>query len=338
MKSELNIFRCPRTGAPLACHAEVERDGEILSGYLEAADGVRYPIIDGVATFLDPAGLSSGQRDTLGYYEGASASYDDVANLSFSIQCCDEEATRRTFVDRLQLRPDHRVLELACGTGRDSVNIAGQLGRDGRFYLQDLSRGMLTKCREKLRGAAVPLEFSVGDACRLPFPDRHFDAVFSFGGIGVFGDIAGAFREIVRVVKPGGRVVVGDESLAPWLYETEYGHILLNNNPLFKAVLPLADLPREARDVRVQWVVGGVYYLIDFTVGEGDPPANFDQEIPGVRGGTLRTRYYGKLEGIRPETLALARRAREKSGKSMHAWLDEVIGRAARAETGKSSS
>jgi hypothetical protein len=77
--------------------------------------------------------------------------------------------------------------------------------------------------------------------------------------------------------------------------------------------------------VRVQWVVGGVYYLIDFVVGEGEPEANFDLEIPGARGGTLRTRYYGRLEGVTPQTLDLARRAGAKSGKSMHAWLDAAV-------------
>jgi hypothetical protein len=72
--------------------------------------------------------------------------------------------------------------------------------------------------------------------------------------------------------------------------------------------------------------------LIEFEVGDGEPKANFDLEIPGKRGGTLRTRYYGKLEGVSPETYNLAHRAREKSGKSMHSWLDEVIRGAAQKQ------
>ena len=112
-------------------------------------------------------------------------------------------------------------------------------------------------------------------------------------GLGVFGDIAASLREIVRVSKVGAQVVVGDESMPPWLLGTEYASMLLNNNPLFEARVPLEQLPVEARDVAVRWVIGGVYYLIAFTVGEGEPRADFDLEIPGRRGGTLRTRYDG---------------------------------------------
>ncbi len=335
MNVNRNIYCCPRTGLPLSCHSELSESDEVVSGILSAEGAANYPIRDGIPDFILSDQLSLEQSSALAYYDREAEAYDDVAHLSFSIQYCDEEVTRKKFIDLLGLKPNHRVLELACGTGRDSINIVRKLDGSGQFYLQDISRPMLSQCRKKLKHASVPVELSTGNACNLSFPDNYFDAVFSFGGIGVFGDIDQSLSEISRVTKVGGRVVVGDESLAPWLYETEYGRILLNNNPLFSAELPLRHLPREARDVRVQWVVGGVYYLIDFSIGEGDPPANYDLEIPGVRGGTLRTRYYGKLEGVLPETAELAKRAREKSGKSMHKWLDDVVSQAARAELDK---
>jgi hypothetical protein len=140
---------------------------------------------------------------------------------------------------------------------------------------------------------------------------------------------------MVRVCKKGARIVVGDESMPPWLYETEYGRILMNNNPLFKLPVPLDKLPIEARDVSVKWIIGGVYYIIQFTVGEGEPQADFDLEIPGRRGGTLKTRYYGKLEGLTASTVEMAKKAQEKTGKSMHKWLDEVVLSAARKDLEK---
>ncbi|PYS78554.1 MAG: hypothetical protein DMF66_06030, partial [Acidobacteria bacterium] len=272
------------------------------------------------------------QKETLGYYEGVADVYDDVAHLSFRIQYVDEVEARRGFVRLLGLQPHSRVLELACGTGRDSKIIAGELDATGQLYLQDISPAMLLQSRRKLSGVAVPVEFVVGNACFLPFPDRYFDAVFSFGGLGVFGDIAKSLKEVVRVSKVGAKVVAGDESMPPWLYETEYGKVLLNNNPLFKKAIPFEQIPVEAREVVVRWVVGGVYYLIEFVVGEGEPKADFDLEIPGKRGGTLRTRYYGGLEGVTPEAKQLAQRAREASGKSMHRWLDDVVREAAKRE------
>jgi ubiquinone/menaquinone biosynthesis C-methylase UbiE len=332
MNLERNIYVCPERRTPLICQPEKMDGQNVVSGRLLGEDGREYEIRDGIPSLIFPKELGVEQREALDYYDGVADVYDDVANLSFSIQYVDEQQARKDFVKRLNLTPTARVLELACGTGRDSVNIADELGENGQLYLQDLSRSMLMQCTKKVSNATVPVEFSTGNACYLPFPDHYFDAVYSFGGLGVFGDIRRSLKEIVRVCKIGAKVVVGDESMAPWLYESEYGHILLNNNPLFKNVLPLADIPVEARNLSVQWVIGGVYYLIEFEVGDGEPRANFDLQIPGKRGGTLRTRYYGKLEGVTSEAKELAQQARDKSGKSMHEWLSHVVLEAAKRD------
>ena len=54
-------------------------------------------------------------------------------------------------------------------------------------------------------------------------------------------------------------------------------------------------------------------------------PGDFDFEIPGLRGGTHRTRYYGHLEGVKEETIKLAKIAINKKEVSMHSWLDNII-------------
>ncbi|MBN1450075.1 MAG: class I SAM-dependent methyltransferase [Anaerolineales bacterium] len=307
----------------------------MVAGKLISKSGREYEIRDGIPDLIFPRDLGREQKDAMDYYEGVAGIYDDVANLSFDIQYVDEEQARRQFAKRLNLTPSSRVLELACGTGRDSVNIASELDKTGQLYLQDISRSMLLQCVKKLKDVSTPVEYSTGNACYLPFPDRYFDAVYSFGGLGVFGDIRQSLREIVRVCRVGAKVVVGDESMAPWLYESEYGRMLLNNNPLFKNPLPLSEMPVEARNLSVQWVVGGVYYLIEFEVGAGEPDAKFDIRIPGKRGGTLRTRYYGRLEGVTPEAKELAQQAREVTGESMHDWLDRVVREAATGDLRK---
>jgi ubiquinone/menaquinone biosynthesis C-methylase UbiE len=308
---------------------------EVVSGQLVSPSGRKHPIIEGIPDFLSAAELSDEQAGVIDYYDAAANVYDDVAYLTFRIQYVDETEERKRFVKLLNLHPDHRVLDLACGTGRDTELIAAELDERGRLYAQDISAAMLRRCADRLAGASVPVELLRGDACRLPFPDGYFDAVFSFGGLGVFGDVAASLREIVRVAKVGAQVVVGDESMPPWLRGTEYASVLLNNNPLFEAHVPLEQIPVEARNVVVRWVIGGVYYLISFAVGEGQPQADFDLEIPGRRGGTLRTRYYGRLEGVTPEVKELATRASESSGKNMHDWLTDVVRRAAESELGE---
>jgi ubiquinone/menaquinone biosynthesis C-methylase UbiE len=330
MNQERNIYVCPETKAALKCVSSASEGSNVVEGRLVNEIGREYPIRNGIPDLIFPRQLNPEQQEALSYYEGVASVYDDVAYLSFRIQNVDEGEARKDFVKLLTLKPNSRVLELACGTGRDSENIASELDETGQLFLQDISLTMLLNCQKKLAGVSVPVEFSTGNACYLPFPDRYFDAVFSFGGLGVFGDITQSLNEIVRVSKLGAKVIVGDESMPPWLYNTEYGRILLNNNPLFKNPIPFEQIPVEARDVIVRWVVGGVYYLIEFVVGEGEPKADFDLEIPGKRGGTLRTRYYGRLEGVSAETYELAQQAREKSGKSMHRWLDDVVRGAAK--------
>ena len=130
-----------------------------------------------------------------------------------------------------------------------------------------------------------------------------------------------AIEEMFRVAKNYGRIVFGDEGVAPWLRKSNYGKILISNNEFYGDEAPVDILPVDARDVTVRWVLGGAFYLVDMTVGEGEPFADFDYEIPGARGGTLKTRYHGKLEGVTPKTKKLANAAREKSA----AWAVWIV-------------
>ncbi|MBW0273329.1 ubiquinone biosynthesis methyltransferase UbiE [Nocardia sp. MH4] len=104
-------------------------------------------------------------------------------------------ATRRA----LGLRPGERVLDLAAGTGVSTV----ELGKSGAWCVAtDFSQGMLAAGRFR----QVPMV--AGDAMALPFADNSFDAVTISFGLRNVADIDLALREMLRVTKPGGRVVV----------------------------------------------------------------------------------------------------------------------------------
>ena len=96
----------------------------------------------------------------------------------------------------------------------------------------------------------------------------------------------------------------------------------------------LQHLPVQARNVKLEWIIGGVFYVISFEVGEGLPYADFDFQIPGPRGGTHRTRFYGHIEGVTAEACSLALQARQAAGKSMHQWLNDAIINAANKDLG----
>ena len=91
----------------------------------------------------------------------------------------------------------------------------------------------------------------------------------------------------------------------------------------------MSMLPVEARDVVLRWIIGGVFYVFDFTIAEGEPVADFDFPIPGARGGTHRTRYYGNLEGVSLEVKDMVKKAQIKSGQSMYSWLNDALSKIA---------
>jgi ubiquinone/menaquinone biosynthesis C-methylase UbiE len=118
---------------------------------------------------------------------------------------------RQTLRAMLDLAPGERVLEVGPGIGYYSLDIARQLAPDGRLDVLDLQQPMLD---ELMRRAALLGTTNVvatqGDARDLPFPAATFDAAFLVATLGEIPDRDQALRELHRVLKPGGRLVVGE--------------------------------------------------------------------------------------------------------------------------------
>lgn len=318
-------FVSPQSRLPLKVHVEKLQGSKILSGYFYDEKGQKFFIEDAIPHFTYPSDLNRIQKEQLEYYESLASNYDQLQNLTFEIQRENEKKVRKEMVQSLNLKSTDKVLEIACGTGLDSINIVERLGEKGELHALDISCGMLKECRKKLSGATTNTHFVVANGSFLPYPDQYFDAIFSFGGFNVFEDPKKSLSEMVRVTKIGGRIVFGDESMPPWLKDTEFAKILIHSNPLFKYELPLEILPIEARNVSVKWIIGGVYYLISFDVGQGEPTANFDLPIPGKRGGTLNTRFYGQLEGVQLKTKQKVIEMAQRNSMSIHDWLETTL-------------
>ena len=132
-------------------------------------------------------------------------------------------------------------------------------------------------------------------------------------------------NKMERVVKPGGRVVFGDEGVGPWLRNTEYGYIAINNISLWAATAPIDLLPRNSLDVHLSWVLGNCFYVIDFEVSDIGPFMNIDVPHKGRRGGSMRTRYFGQLEGVTEESKKFVLEDAERKKISLHDWLEQLI-------------
>lgn len=236
--------------------------------------------------------------------ENAAEVHDNSLRWVFNTFQTDEEDLRQRLIALLGLMSGHRVLITGAGAGNDLPCLASILAGRGEIYAQDIAQEMLlagvTRHRDKLISSGIEVHFSVSDATQLPFADGFFDAAYHFGGINLFPDIAAGIAEMSRVVKEGGNIVFGDEGLAPWLVDTEIGRMLVNNNALYAFSAPLQALPETARAVKLSWELSNCFYVIEFQVSNEPLPINIDVLHMGKRGGTIRSRYYGRLEGVDP--------------------------------------
>jgi demethylmenaquinone methyltransferase/2-methoxy-6-polyprenyl-1,4-benzoquinol methylase len=111
---------------------------------------------------------------------------------------------RRRAADLAAVGPGDRVLDVATGTGDLAVELASRVGPSGEVIGSDFSEEMLVLARRKAPG----LTFEWGNALELGYPDDRFDAATVGFGARNFSDLEQGLREMTRVVKPGGRVVV----------------------------------------------------------------------------------------------------------------------------------
>ncbi len=112
------------------------------------------------------------------------------------------------------LSPGERVLDLGCGAGTDSLVAAQMVAPGGSLIGIDMTSEMLAKARASAREmGAANVEFVEGEAEELPFGEAEFDVVISNGVIDLIPDKDAVFSEILRVLRPGGRVQIADVTI-----------------------------------------------------------------------------------------------------------------------------
>ncbi len=144
------------------------------------------------------ASLEKQPHDVAAMFDRVAAKYDltnDVISLGQA------RLWRRAVAQAVAARPGERVLDLAAGTGTSSLPFS----RAGAYTVPcDFSTGMLAEGRQRHPW----LPFTAGDATRLPFRDDTFDAVTISFGLRNVQDTQAALGEMLRVTRPGGRIVV----------------------------------------------------------------------------------------------------------------------------------
>lgn len=113
------------------------------------------------------------------------------------------------------IRKGDAVLDIGCGAGVDTILAAMMTGSEGKSFGVDIVPEMLQRAEANLRLTDlenVTFQFANGE--HLPYPDDYFDVVISNGVINLIPDKDAAMREILRVLKAGGRLMIADQVMA----------------------------------------------------------------------------------------------------------------------------
>lgn len=186
-------------------------------------------------------------------YNSASDHYDDPANSFW------ERFGRRT-VERLELRPGMRVLDVCCGSGASALAAAEAVGPNGYVLGVDLAENLLALGRSKAASRNFrQVEFRTGDMLNLSIPETDFDAVVCVFGIFFVSDMVEAVRQLWQRVGVGGRLAI--TTWGPLFFEplnTEFWNSVRELRPdLYKGFHPW-DRVAQPEGLRELMLAAGV--------------------------------------------------------------------------------
>jgi ubiquinone/menaquinone biosynthesis C-methylase UbiE/uncharacterized protein YbaR (Trm112 family) len=208
-RSSLELLRCPACRSSLSMWDEGDSDSVDAGELACAGCGRSFAIRDGIPRFIEAGELEGPDRRFAGFYDRFSRLYPCFTKLMFLGMGGDRRA-RKEVLDRLELAGG-RVLEVSVGTGAN-LSYLFESPDVREVYGLDISAGQLARCREVVTKRGWPVDLFLGTAEALPFQDEAFDSVLHIGGINFFTHKQEAIGEMIRVARPGGKIVIADET------------------------------------------------------------------------------------------------------------------------------
>jgi SAM-dependent methyltransferase len=197
------------------------------------------------------------------YHDWEAGTYDDKWSISYDERCIDYARGRFVHVAGAEGWPYGDALELGCGTGFFLLNLM-QAGVARRGHVTDLSPGMVAAAVRNAEALGLPVEGRVADAESLPYADGSFDLVVGHAVLHHIPDVELALREVLRVLKPGGRFVFAGEPTehGDWVARrlsrlTWWGATRATRLPLLRDswARPRAELAASSHAARLEAVV-----------------------------------------------------------------------------------
>ncbi|HET7277351.1 MAG TPA: class I SAM-dependent methyltransferase [Dermatophilaceae bacterium] len=211
------------------------------------------------------------------YHDWEARTYDEKWSISFDERCMDYARDRFNAIIGCEAhgrepQPYARALELGAGTGFFSLNLK-QAGVLDEVHVTDLSPGMVQAAQGNAARLGFTVEGRVADAERLPYDDDTFDVVVGHAVIHHIPDVEAAFREMLRVLRPGGRFVIAGEPtrIGDW-YARRLGQLTWGATTYVTALPPLrekwARAPEELDESSRAAALEAVVDLHTFDPGE----------------------------------------------------------------------
>jgi short-subunit dehydrogenase/ubiquinone/menaquinone biosynthesis C-methylase UbiE len=258
-ESDWSMLVCPD------CHGSLILEGTQSAGTLTCSEcGRIYPVVDDIPRFAGYETLQGMNRRFAGLYDWFSIIYGLFSKAAFSFIGTTEDEARTEILDRLE--PHGRVLEVSIGPG---VNLPylREYPAVREIYGMDISNGQLAHCRSLVRRHRWQVGLVQGNAEALPYQDNSFDSVLHIGGINFFDDKQKAIDEMIRVARPGAKIVICDETeRGARGYEGTLPGFKSSFHGEREAVKPPVDLvPPQMEDVKLDETVWkGWFYALEF--------------------------------------------------------------------------
>ena len=226
------------------------------------------PEQDGILLCLDSDNVTGDNAKYMNMYNRLARWYDFgerwIARLRYGNSI---NETRRSLMNELEWRQDCTALYVSIGTATDLNHLPANIDPSTLdLNGADLSLGMLARCRDVWRKKAVGLDLVHCNAEDLPFANNMFDVVFHVGGINFFSDKQKAIDEILRVAKPGTKIMIADETAD--FIQKQYKKSLFTRNYFQDTDFDLTQIenciPKTVQEKKTRLLWNNRFYCITF--------------------------------------------------------------------------
>lgn len=250
----------------LLCDPKTHGSLEFKNNMLISVENAGYKVEKGIPVFLKEGDVTGLNKKYQGMYDFIAKGYDFfsfLAKFKFFAKyfgVAEEMPSEQRLLEGLRIKPGDKVLETSIGTG---ANLP-YLPKDADYYGVDISSKMLKICQRNNKKWGYKLQLVLANAEELPFKDESFDSVFHLGGINFFSDMSKAIKEMIRVAKPGTKILICDETQKQ--VDEQYKKMPFVKKYFKDAppvVIPIDLVPKSMKDIKME-ILGERMYVITF--------------------------------------------------------------------------